>query len=128
MVSTLRRIGHRPKKRGGNGTGLTETQAQLLAALGEEWKAEFAIPTRIKRGNGYPTCYKVDLALPSRMIAIEIDGRSHSMLSRKFQDQKKDALLAQLGWRVFRVSNARAGLLFTTLKSADILLTSLMES
>jgi len=47
----------------------------------------------------------VDLAWPDRKLALEIDGSSHRMRARLAQDRKKDAVLEQLGWRVFRVSN-----------------------
>ena len=69
----LKEINQRPSVRGGNGRGLTKTQVAMLEAL----KAcppvpEYAIPTKIPRGNGYPTNYKVDLAYPEEKIAIEI--------------------------------------------------------
>lgn len=107
MKETLNRMGHKPKKQGGNGKGLTEPQKLLLETLGCEWVAEYPIPTKIKRGNGYPTCYKVDIALPSDFIAIEVDGFSHSARKRQEQDKKKTNLLNSLGWAVIRVSNSR---------------------
>ena len=111
MIATLRAIQHTPIQRGGNGK---------LHALGGGWVAEHPIPTKQGRHSGYPTCYKVDIANPDLMIAIEIDGSSHRLLSRK--------KLSQLGWRVFRVSNEKALHLYSTFKSVDTLLTLLTES
>lgn len=98
----LREIGHGPSVRGGNGHGLTEPQRILLDALGPSWRAEFAISLG-QRTPGYPTNYKVDLALPERRVAIEADGHTHR--SRKAQDEKKDAKLRSLGWIVLRFWN-----------------------
>ncbi|WP_370638500.1 endonuclease domain-containing protein [Deinococcus sp. 23YEL01] len=42
------------------------------------------------------------------MVAVELDGSSHSSRSRQAQDQKKDALLRSLGWTVLRWSNKAA--------------------
>lgn len=94
--------------KGGNGSGLTEAQSFLLSQLGPEWVAEYPVPTEIPRGQGFPTCYKIDIANPSRKIAIEIDGKSHRLLERKKQDAKKDKLLRKLGWMVLRYSNEDA--------------------
>lgn len=125
-ANTLREMGHRPLVRGGNGTGLTAPQAALLEALGLGWVAELAVPTRIARGNGYPTCYKLDLANPKLMIGVELDGYTHTG-ERVTQDRKKNALLASFGWKVCRVPNKVALKLSTTCRSPDILLSSLME-
>ena len=103
MSETLKMIGHQPKVRGGNGKGLTAPQQALSEAL--NWKTEVAIPTRIPRWNGYPTCYKVDIADPTNRIAIEVDGNSHCAIARKNQDRKKEELLSRLGWTVLRFSN-----------------------
>ena len=104
---------------------LTLPQLALLHALGEGWAAEHAIRTGSIMG-GVPPSYKVDIANPSMMIAIEVDGGSHCPLVRKEQDEKKSRCLEALGWSVFRVSNERALHLYSTFKSADTLLTSLM--
>jgi hypothetical protein len=126
MAATLRRIGHKPPIQGGNGKPMPKEQGEMLAALGEGWTAELAIPTRIPKGNGYPTCYKVDLGNPTLMIAIELDGNSHHG-ARRLQDRKKDDLLTSFGWRVLRVPNTKSRELYSTYRSADTLLTSLME-
>jgi very-short-patch-repair endonuclease len=67
--------------------------------------AEYPIPTKMPRDSGYPTCYKVDIAIPEKMIAIEVDGGSHSAIERQMQDKKKDAFLKKLGWNVLRFTN-----------------------
>lgn len=129
MRSRLLEIGHRPKVRWGNGNGLTVPQQKLLNLLGEGWIAEHPIATGMGHKNGiYPNSYKVDLACPTMMIALEVDGGSHGTLARQAEDKKKDALLAQLGWKVFRVSNAKALKLCSTCTSAATLLTLLGAS
>jgi hypothetical protein len=97
----LREIGHKPKVLGGCGRGLTEPQRLLSEAMG--WPTEVVVPTRLKPP--FPRHYKIDVAEPSRMIAVEVDGPSHG--SRKVQeaDARKESFLAERGWRVFRFSN-----------------------
>jgi superfamily I DNA/RNA helicase len=95
-------------KRGGNGTGLTSHQQALLDRLGKPWVAEHVIAVGKGRHSGYPTCYKVDLANPVDMVAIEIDGASHNLKSRQAQDKKKDEFLKSRGWAVIRLSNAES--------------------
>jgi len=103
LVSTkLRAMGWKPPVRCGNG-GATAPQLLLACALG--WDMEVAIPTGIEKGNGYPTCYKVDIGNADLKIAIEVDGNSHGVISRREEDAKKTALLESLGWRVLRFSN-----------------------
>ena len=127
MAHTLKQIGHKPKTRGGNGAGLTWHQAVMLEILGKDWIAEYPVPTKISKRNGYPTCYKIDIANPELMIGIELEGSSHRG-KRAAEDAKKDALLTSFGWQIFRVKNIRAQSLFLTCKSADTLLTLLMAS
>jgi len=91
--------------RGGNGRGLTLAQSVLLEALGEGWTAEYAVKTGLRQDSGYPTSYKVDIANPERMIAVEVDGETHRNPVQKQRDQKKQALLETLGWTVLRFSN-----------------------
>ncbi len=128
MRQALRRIGHAPKNRGGNGRPLPVSQLALLYALGQGWIAEHAVATKQPRGSGYPTNYKIDIANPEKMIGIEIDGGSHCTIERQEQDAKKRHLLSSQGWSIYHVSNQRALELYSTFTSADTLLTSLMES
>lgn len=103
MKRALALIDHKPSVRGGNGRPLPLPQAALALALG--WPTEVAVPTREPRGGPYPTCYKIDIANEAMKIGVEVDGASHSALSRKAQDAKKDAFLAGLGWSILRFSN-----------------------
>ena len=92
--------------RGGNGI-LTPQQETVANALG--LPTEYAIPTSPVKHQfkALPTCYKVDIADPTRMLAIEIDGRTHNTKKWKFLDQRKMEVLGALGWSVLRFSNQR---------------------
>ena len=57
------------------------------------------------RKSPYPTNYKIDIANVDLMIAIEVDGGSHTALVRQEQDKKKEEFLTGLGWRVLRFLN-----------------------
>src|SRR3972149_1602468 len=103
-VSTrLRAMQWKPPVRGGNGHPPTPAQQLLSCALG--WPTEVAVPTRIAKGSGYPTCYKLDIANLALKIAIEVDGQSHRVLSRRAQDRKKQKFLESQDWCVLRFSN-----------------------
>jgi very-short-patch-repair endonuclease len=105
MVATLHRIGHKPSIRGGNGTGPTQPEKILLEALpGAQYNHAVSLGSRQP---GYPTCYKIDVALPFLKLGIECDGYSHQLLIRQVQDRKKEAKLRELGWTVLRLSNKR---------------------
>jgi hypothetical protein len=106
----LKEINHKPLLRGGNGTGMTTPQRMLVDELLKKLIdltvcVEYPIPTKAERSSGYPTCYKVDIALIEPMIAIEVDGNSHCAIVRQEQDKKKDAFLSGLGWTVLRFKN-----------------------
>ncbi|MFC7063973.1 endonuclease domain-containing protein [Halobacillus seohaensis] len=52
--------------------------------------------------------YRIDLAFPGRMIAIEADGKAyHSTPAQKAHDRKKDRYLRSKGWTVLRFSGSR---------------------
>lgn len=108
VSQTLRRIGHRPPKQGGNGRGLTIPQRVLLQHLSEAWKGEHLVTTSMPRGGKSRShiWYLLDLAHIDRKIAIEIDGPSHFSLKVRARDARKDAQLTALGWTVLRFSNA----------------------
>jgi hypothetical protein len=101
----LKAIGHRPKVRGGNGTGPTKAEWQLMRMFPEGiWN--YAIKTGCWNGSGYPPVYKVDLGFPDEKLAIEADGGTHGTWdNRKEKDLKKDKFLKDLGWKVLRYSN-----------------------
>ncbi len=105
VQATLTAMGHAPKIRGGNGRGPTQPQKMLAEALG--WQIEYVVKTHQPKINPLhvPTSYKLDIANPERMIAIEVDGLSHGALSRQAQDRKKEQVLAGLGWTVLRFTN-----------------------
>jgi len=98
----LKAMRHAPSVRGGNGTGLTVPQEFMLGVLGGDWIAEYPLSLG-PLTPGYPTHYKLDLALPERRIAVEVDGTSHH--GRRDKDAKKDERLASLGWTVLRFWN-----------------------
>ena len=48
--------------------------------------------------------YSIDLAFPSLMLAVELDGIYwHSLPAMQAKDQRKDKALAERGWRVVRI-------------------------
>jgi len=102
VSAVLKAMHHKPIIQGGNGRGMTAPQKILMVALGPGWEPEFAVSLG-KRTPGYPTHYKIDLAHPLKMIAIQVDGFSHH--SRKAQDEKKTERLSSLGWKVLRLWN-----------------------
>lgn len=100
MGLTLRAIGHGPKVRGGNGRPPSIPQQMLADALA--WPTEYVVKTSV----GYlPNHYKLDIANPRLMVAIEVDGVSHSSPTRRQQDYRKAMFLSGLGWTVLRFSN-----------------------
>lgn len=103
VSATLRRMGHKPPVRGGNGRPAPEPQRLLAEALG--WPMEVVVPTRIPRGAGWPVHYKLDVASREHMVAVEVDGSSHCALDRRAQDARKDEFLRGLGWTVLRFTN-----------------------
>ncbi|MFW5829499.1 MAG: DUF559 domain-containing protein [Planctomycetota bacterium] len=126
MRKRLRELRWKPIRRCGNGRLLSLPQLALFHALGPGWEPEWTLATNRGRESGWPTNYKIDIANPKLKIAIEIDGQGHRSKSRKVEDQRKSLFLAENGWLVLRVSNARALNLYSTFRSTDTLLTSLM--
>lgn len=47
--------------------------------------------------------YFIDFAILNKKIAIEIDGRQHSLPERILSDNKKDEFLKQNDWKIFRI-------------------------
>jgi hypothetical protein len=103
VSAKLKQMGHKPIVRGGNGRPPSKPQRLLAEAL--RWPMEYVVPTRTTKSSGYPSCYKIDIADPSRQVAIEVDGRSHNTLARHAQDRKKEVFLQSIGWRVLRFTN-----------------------
>ena len=92
--------------RGGNGT-LTRQQEAVAKAL--DLPMEYVIPTGPVKEcfKSLPNFYRVDVADPSLMLAIEIDGATHNTKKWKFLDKRKTEVLNALGWSVLRFSNQR---------------------
>jgi hypothetical protein len=140
MRNSLIKSGHKPTVRGGNGTGATVSQSALTSKITESGmhaQTEFIVACGMGRGNGYPTHYKIDIAIPSKMIAIEVDGLSHCSTKRKQQDARKQSLLESLGWIVLRFTNQQVmedldgcfqTVLSTTLRSTEITTISQMAA
>lgn len=102
MIKSLHKIGHKPKFQGGNGKPTPVAQSLLAKRLG--WPVEWIVSTGT-RGCGIPTHYKIDIAHPSKKIAVEVDGFSHCALIRRQQDARKEKFLKNRGWKFLRFSN-----------------------
>lgn len=130
VSSTLRAMKHKPPVQGGNGKDLPAAEKELIRVLSVfGFVPQYAIPTGVPRGMGYPTCYKPDMAHPVLKIAVEADGRSHESVARKAQDEKKDTFLRCKGWTVLRFTNEQImtdvqSVVFTISKSMSSILTS----
>lgn len=103
MADTLRRNRHQPISRGGNGKPVAVPQQRLADHLG--WATEVTVAL----GDGErPFWYNVDIAHPTMMVCVEVDGGSHYSLARQDSDRRKAERLASLGWLMFRFSNHEA--------------------
>ncbi|MDY7026695.1 MAG: DUF559 domain-containing protein [Spirochaetota bacterium] len=104
MIQTLKKNGHKPLKRGGNGQ-YTSQQIKIAEALG--WEMEVAVPTAESSLLGdYPNSYKIDVADSCSRIGIEVDGHSHLKKKQKKEDRKKTDVLESLGWTIIRFWNS----------------------
>lgn len=110
-VATRRKNGtHRPSIRGGNGHALTMPQ-KTLAEMLDGVETEFVVKTnpskalRTSEPLYVPFHYRVDVAIPGLLLAIEVDGKSHNSDTRRAQDERKDQWLAGNGWTVLRFKN-----------------------
>ena len=97
-------MGWKPPVQGGNGHGPTEPEKRILQMVPSA-VPNFCIKTKIKPGNGIPTHYKIDVAVPHLKLAIEVDGNSHNLYSRKAADERKTNFLQERGWTVLRFKN-----------------------
>ncbi len=85
MSNTLKKMGvYQRVLIGVNGKPLPKAQRILWAILGPNWKTEYAVKTKMPKNSGYPPCYKVDIALPSEKIWIEVDGGHISKRKKKY--------------------------------------------
>jgi hypothetical protein len=93
--------------KGGNGRPLAERVHAYLAALKLfGWMPEYVIKTQGHRTvHNPPPVYKADLANPSIMTVLEMDGTSHRPRQRQELDRKKTEVLEALGWTVIRINH-----------------------
>ena len=89
---------------------------ELLAVCeGSQSEAEIAMLLKVVRANGLPEPlrqfavtvagrkYRLDLAYPEGLLAIEVDGRAwHFNAGRRTADIRRDAELAAQGWLTLR--------------------------
>lgn len=104
QVATAKRLGFRFSVRGGNGTGPTAAEKQLLVWF-PQGRLNFPIKTGKWNGSGFPPTYKADVAFPKLGLAIEADGGTHNSPLGQMRDAKKTAFLQGLGWTVLRFTN-----------------------
>jgi len=111
VSDTLKKIGHKPIKQGGNGRGNTTEQQLLyeeLIKINKSFVCEYIFKTKgLNEEKIYPTHYKIDIASKELMLAIEVDGVSHNSLKVRECDKKKTNLLLSQGWKVLRLSNSQ---------------------
>lgn len=69
-----------------------------------DWVPQYVVPLGTRQP-GYPTHYKLDFALPEKMLNIELDGPSHRARARQAADDRRDTMLTNLGWTVLRIKN-----------------------
>lgn len=106
VSAALRARKWKPPVQGGNGKPLPVPHQRLWTALGHEWEPDFPVALKAHgfyQIDGYPTCYKIDLAHVTSKLAIEVDGYSHA--SRRALDEKKTRVLSAIGWTVLRFTN-----------------------
>ena len=104
ISARLVQIGHKPKTPGGNGRPTAAPQRELWMRLGPGWHLEHIVRTGRPPKIG-PTHYKLDIANPEMMVAIEVDGGSHCTRRAQAADKRKDQFLISIGWTVLRFSN-----------------------
>jgi very-short-patch-repair endonuclease len=80
-----------------------KTESPIESALLREFHLMDLYPTpQFKVGN-----YRIDLAFPEKLIAIECDGKEwHSSGEQKIRDGMKDAYLRENGWHVIRITGS----------------------
>jgi len=81
-----------------------QTREKFEASYPEKLAHIFLIDNKIDFLTEYKVGkYFIDIAIIEKKIAIEIDGQQHEKPERKESDKKKDIILKQKGWKVFRV-------------------------
>lgn len=64
------------------------------------WTPQHKVLTGVHT-NKLPRMFRLDFALPDRKLYVEIDGEIHQL--RKERDQRRDLMLAGLGWSGLRI-------------------------
>lgn len=67
--------------------------------------AKLGVPYRIQHPI-WALSYRLDFALPTLGVAIEVDDPSHTAKKKRAADKKRSARLEKAGWRVLRTTNA----------------------
>lgn len=93
----------------GNGY-ISKHEAILLTELlkhDKRWIYNYPIKTGYyyKDKYNYPSNYKVDLAFPEHKLAVEVHGEGHKNIKSRKKDEKKQALLRKLGWKILEIWN-----------------------
>lgn len=57
-------------------------------------------------GTAKSNSLRIDIAIPSLKLAIEVDGLSHTKRREKARDAKKEQVLKERGWTLLRFWNA----------------------
>jgi hypothetical protein len=93
--------------RGGNGQPMTGALRQAVALF----QARGFAPETIVKTRGHqtthrpPSHYKLDLANVTLKLAFELDGPVHRPRAKQQVDQRKQDVLASLGWTVVRIKH-----------------------
>ena len=79
-----------------NRRALTPSEARLWSALSAR-----KLGVQFRRQVPLAGRFVVDFAAPSLRLVVEVDGSYHAQ--RRAADRRRDAVLAELGWRVLRL-------------------------
>lgn len=69
------------------------------------WQPQFLFITGVSAASGLPRCFWLDFAFVTMKLCVEIDGSSHRIKSEK--DTRRDEMLRERGWAVFRIPSAQ---------------------
>lgn len=70
----------------------------------EPYVAQLGVPYRFQHPI-WSLSYRLDYALPTLGIAIEVDDPSHTAKRKRAADKNRTSRLAKAGWRVLRTTN-----------------------
>lgn len=121
------RKGWKFAQRGGNGTGMSPTEALIAPMMPEGFIWNYIVRSE-GFGLGYPSHYKLDFGNPQTMVCLEVDGASHTSRLGQERDARKNERLAFLGWKVCRIKNDKAWSLYSTSRLKEHLHTLLGAS